>query len=346
MNAGLGFVLALAAGLMLGTYGLPLKWTGKWAWENTWLVFATVGMIIIPWGVALITTPGLLAVYASTNAVPLAMTFIFGAAWGVGNVLFGLSLAVIGMSLTYAIALGLTTAVGSLVPMAASPQVFATPGGMLITLGVVFLVVGVAISAVAGNRRDAQKDPGSGEKQAASSSVSKKKFVIGLIMAVFAGLFSAMLNFAFTFGGGIREAALAAGASAGGASDAIWAFTLLGGYAVNLVFCATLLTKNRTWSTYAKPRAGSHWIFAALMAVLWMFSVTIYGRAADMMGTLGGSAGWAIYIGLCIAASNIWGVLTGEWRNAEGGPLRTMYAGMAVIVAATAIVGYGNALVK
>ena len=49
-------------------------------------------------------------------------------------------------------------------------------------------------------------------------------------------------------------------------------------------------------------------------------------------------------MGCCIAASNIWGIVTGEWSEARGRPLRTMYAGLAVILLAIAVIGYGNSL--
>jgi hypothetical protein len=51
-------------------------------------------------------------------------------------------------------------------------------------------------------------------------------------------------------------------------------------------------------------------------------------------------------MGCCIAASNVWGIVTGEWREGRGKPLNTMYAGLAVILLAIAVIGYGNALTE
>jgi L-rhamnose-H+ transport protein len=135
---------------------------------------------------------------------------------------------------------------------------------------------------------------------------------------------------------------VAAGSSTSSAPDAIWAVALLGGFVSNAIFCSILLSRNRTWSRYALAGTGSYWFLAALMGLIWVVSLLIYGRAADMMGVLGSSAGWAITMGCCILASNVWGILMGEWRQARGKPLRTMYAGLAVILVAIVVIGYGR----
>ena len=48
-----GIALTLLAGLMSGNCMLPLKFNRSWKWENTWLVFSVVSLIILPWALAL-----------------------------------------------------------------------------------------------------------------------------------------------------------------------------------------------------------------------------------------------------------------------------------------------------
>jgi L-rhamnose-H+ transport protein len=348
MNPSLGFVLAVLGGMLMGSFSLPMKKTSKWAWENTWLVWAVAALIITPWTIALLTCPRLLPVLAEAGAGTLIMVFLFGVGWGLGAVTFGQSISLLGMSTAFAISIGLTLALGSLIPMAKDPGVFLKQKGATIAAGIALMIVGVIISAIAGSRKEAQirantgKGPGDGPAPAAGGSAGV--FLKGLTLAVLSGIFNPMLNFALSFGEKIKTAAATAGASPGGASDAIWALTLLGGFASNLVYCSFLLTRNRTWPGYRKPGTLSHWFLAVIMGVSWVLSVTIYGRAVPMMGKLGDSAGWAITMGCCIAASNVWGIVTGEWREGQGRPLNTMYAGLAVILVAIAIIGYGNSL--
>ena len=63
MNAALGFLLVILAGVLNGSFALPMKRTSKWAWENTWLVYSIVGMVVVNWAIALHTVPELATVY-------------------------------------------------------------------------------------------------------------------------------------------------------------------------------------------------------------------------------------------------------------------------------------------
>lgn len=349
MNASLGFVLAVLGGVLMGSFSLPMKRTARWAWETTWLVWAVAALVIAPWVIAVATCPGLMSIYAQSGAATLAMIFLFGVGWGLGAVTFGQSISILGMSLAFAISIGLTLALGSLVPMATKPAVFLTASGKIVTAGIALMVAGVIISALAGSRKEAQikRAMCATAVSAVGSEVSVSAppagaFIKGLALCVLSGIFNPMINFAHAYADPLKEAARSLGTSQGGASDAIWAVALLGGFVTNAVYCSVLLTRNRTWAGYRRPGTANHWFLAVLMGVTWVLSITLFGRAAAMMGALGNSAGWAITMGCCIAASNVWGIVTGEWREGRGKPLNTMYAGLAVILVAIAVIGYGN----
>ncbi len=344
MDANLGFVLAVVGGILMGSFSLPMKKTSRWAWETTWLVWAVAALVITPWLIAIITVPHMGTVYSNAGAGSLSLVFLFGVGWGMGAVLFGRSISILGMSLAFAISIGLTLALGSIVPMAREPEVFRTPGGIVVTVGIALMLGGVIVSAIAGRRKEAQIQAAEATAPQQTAAPSAGQFVKGLTLCILSGIFNPMINFAIDFGDTIARAAKDAHASEGGASDAVLAVTLLGGFVTNLVYCSILLTRNRTWSGYRLPGTASHWFLAALMGVTWVMSILVYGRAAGMMGSLGTSAGWAITMGCCIAVSNAWGIVTGEWKAARGRPLRTMYVGLLIILAAIAVIGYGNYL--
>ena len=112
-------LLVVAAGALNGTYALPLKGTKRWAWENTWLVYSAVGMVIAGWAVALVTVPHVTTVYADAGLAVIGMVFLFGMLWGVANFLFGLAIDMLGISLALPLAIGLSLALGSLLTLAA-----------------------------------------------------------------------------------------------------------------------------------------------------------------------------------------------------------------------------------
>jgi len=60
-----GFLLLTIAGLMNASFTLPMKFTRRWAWENTWLVWTIFALLLLPAAVTLSTVPELVAYIAS-----------------------------------------------------------------------------------------------------------------------------------------------------------------------------------------------------------------------------------------------------------------------------------------
>ena len=49
-----GLLLTLVAGLLSGHCMLPMKFARRWPWENTWLVFSVVSLVILPWALSFV----------------------------------------------------------------------------------------------------------------------------------------------------------------------------------------------------------------------------------------------------------------------------------------------------
>ena len=123
METACGVLLAMLGGIMAGNCMVPLKYQRKWQWENIWVVFSLVALILLPWTLAFYRVPNLTAVYAHVPVGNFVMPLLYGAGWGVAQVLFGLAVVHIGMALSFAITIGLSAALGTLVPICCS-----TPG--------------------------------------------------------------------------------------------------------------------------------------------------------------------------------------------------------------------------
>jgi L-rhamnose-H+ transport protein len=342
-KAALGFLIVILAGGLNSSFALPLKKTSRWAWENTWLVYSIVGLIVVNWAIAWWTVPALGTVYTQAGWWATSMVVIFGIIWGSSNVMLGLGFDLVGVSLSFPITIGLSAAIGSLVPMLRRPAVFLTAGGMYTTLGVAVMLVGVWLCALAGVRRDLQIARNSAEHQSTAAADTHRRLIRGLILVVLSGLLDPFQNLALDLGEPVRKAAIATGTAEVDQFNAIWGLNLTGGCLVNVGYCIYLLRRNSTWSRFRQPGTGSHWGLAALMGFIWMISVYLYGQGAGLMGdVLGISIGWATFYGLIIMSSNVWGWLTAEWRGGEGRPMRTMLAALGVLLIAVAILGYAN----
>jgi len=325
-----GLALTLVAGLCSGNSMLPMKFAHRWQWENTWLIFSLFSLVIIPWTLAIMLAGNLRGIYCSLLPGQLLLPFILGAAWGVAQVLFGLSIARLGQALGFAIIISLGSLGGTLVPLLFKNRaVFATSNGALILSGLAVMLAGIVLSARAGSRREqeAKKETGSG-------------YALALALAVLCGLLAPMINYSFVFGQEIAARAVQLGISPIRAAYTVWPVSLAGGLLPNLAYCFYLLSKKKTWGLFLgpwMPDAG----FAVLMAVLWMGALAIYGVASVCLGALGTSVGWGLTQILAIMSANIGGLLAGEWTAAPASARRTLYAGLALLTAAT-VLAAGN----
>lgn len=329
-NAVAGIVLLVIAGVMNGSFTLPMKFTRQWAWENTWLVWTIWALVIFPPVMTLITVPDLRAVYASVAPAVIIIVAACGAGWGIAQVFFGLAVESVGIALAFSVILGISAAVGSMVPLIRShrEQIF-TAAGLEVLGGVALVIVGVGICAVAGRKREAA--------QGQAVDPNKASVMRGLIFCVISGVGSALVNIGFTSGPALLEAAERSGASTPWAPNAIWLPFMLAGAIPNLIYCIYLVSKNRTENRFAKPTTGSYYILAGIMAVFWFGSTLMYGIAAGDLGSLGTVLGWPLFMSLIVITASIWGVVTGEWKGTGKRPLQIMYGGVAVLIFAIVV---------
>ena len=331
----IGTLLVLVGGISTGCFPLPMKFTRNWAWENIWFFYSVVGLLAVPWLVALCTVPHLLEVYRAISAHTLFFTLLFGFAWGVGNVLFGEAVALVGMALTFAIVGGLCAAIGSLIPLILlTPDRLTQPSGLAIMLGVLMTVGGVAILGTAGRGREKRLG-----RQKASGSV-----LLGISLCVASGVLGSMLNFSFAFGSGIADEAVKRGAGASSGSYAVWAIAFLGGFISNGGYAALKLVRNGTWGHFREKSSSYAGVLSASMGILFCAGFLLYGKGATILGALGPVVGWPVFQATTIMISTAAGAAFGEWHGADRRFLHLNMAGLAVLVGAIVVLSIGNRL--
>jgi L-rhamnose-H+ transport protein len=331
---GLGVLLVLVAGVMVGNCMTPLQQIRSWKWENAWLVFSLVSLVIIPVTLALLSIPQLWSVYHHTSWRDLLLPFIFGAGWGVAQVLFGIAVVRLGMALAFAIVVGLGAMLGTLVPVLIQRMdVLVSRRGILLLCGTFLMLTGVIVCRHAGELRDRVR-------KATTSARESSEYRTGLLIAVTSGLLSGLLNFALAFGEGITHAAIAAGASVTGAPYAVWPVALAGGLIPNLWYSIHLLNRNTTWLLFQYWWPDLGW--AALMGLLWMGAVAIYGVSTRYLGAMGTSAGWALYEIFMILTASVSGIVSGEWRGAGRPSITALGMGLLLLIVATFLLARSN----
>jgi len=338
-SLGAGLLFVLLGGLLQGSFALPMKRMSGWCWENTWLVYSVAGMIFFPWLLVVATVPNAGEIFRLADTGTLAEVAIFGFGWGVGSTLFGLGIDMVGMGLGFAVILGITASLGSLLPMLVlDRQQLFTRQGYALMIGLVLVVGGIVLCSIAGSRRE--KELAKDAKQG-----GKRSFFLGFLICVLSGVFSPMLNFSFVFGKSIQDLTLKFGAQPAMASNAVWALALSAGFLANAGYCVYLLGKNRTWGKlFQKGTPPAYWLGAIAMGLLWFAGIAVYGVGAADLGTLGGVIGWPLFMAMIIISANLWGAATGEWKGSSGGTHAYSWAGIAVLLAAIYVISRGSPL--
>ncbi len=331
-----GLLLVVLAGVMQGTFILPMTLTRKWAWEHNWLVFSLLGMLLLNWLLAVFFIPDIAAVYWATPAADLWALLLFGGLWGAGAILFGLGMERLGMALGYPVIMGLILSLGALVPLLLQDVGgLASLPGLLLLLGTAVTLAGVVLCSRAAAAKDS-----AGRSPAAAA---KTGLGVGLTIAVFAGVLSCFPNVGMNYAVQLKAAAVQHGASEAMAGNAAWALLFTAGFVVNIAYCLGLKRKRGRLALLAADWLRNT-LLIALMALMWIGSFYLYGAGAARLGRWGGIIGWPLFISLSIVVGNVWGLLRGEWAAAPTVARRRLALGIAVLLAAVVVFAISSAM--
>jgi L-rhamnose-H+ transport protein len=376
MNPFVGVIFHWLGGLASGSFYVPYRGVKRWSWETYWLVGGIFSWIIAPWVGALVNTKDVIGVLKETPLSVLGWTYFFGALWGLGGLTFGLTMRYLGMSLGMAVALGYCTVFGTLIPPIYSGEFVGkllTPtGGRFVLLGLLVCIFGIIITALAGKAKE--RGMSEEEKKATIKDFDFKK---GLMIATFSGVMSACFSFGLKAGDKISVITKAHGTSDIWSGLPVLIVILLGGFTTNFIWCAILNMRNGTAYQYFTSTPGKNsppsalinhggegapidsgapfdgrkdptpvplfwnYFFSGLAGVTWYFQFFFYTMGETKMGDYKFSS-WTLHMASIIIFSSIWGIALKEWKGASPRAKGLLYAGLAVLVLSTIVVGYGN----
>ncbi|MGA2032608.1 MAG: L-rhamnose/proton symporter RhaT, partial [Thermoguttaceae bacterium] len=342
----IGISLYVLGGLAGACFYLPFGRVKNWAWESYWLVYAVVGLIVVPWVLAAAVSPNVLSVLRQASWQTLGWCYLFGAMWGVGGLTWGLMIRYLGVGLGLAVGCGVCASVGTLIPPVFEgnfPTLLATDWGIATLAGIGVAVLGIAATGVAGMSKE--RELSEEQKKAA---VAEFNFPKGILLGLFSGVMSAGMAFGLHAGGAIEKAALHVQPY----TREMWkgipvlVVVLLGGFTVNFLWCLYLNAKNRTGGDYLKAGAPllANIIFAGLAGAIWYSQLAVY-KVADAQSGAGLSfAGWTVFMSSMIIFSTLLGLLLGEWKGVSGRTKGLLAASLLILVGSLVTIGYGNYL--
>lgn len=339
-----GLILISLAGVATACFYAPFKRVRGWSWETYWLVFGVTSWVIVPWLVAAAVVPKLPDVLSAVPARSLALTAFFGALWGVGSLTNGLALRYLGMSLGWAIPLGLCAVLGTLLPAAFAGrfnQLLHTDSGRMTLVSVFIGLIGIATCALAGARKD--RELSDDQKQ---SSISEFNLSRGLWLSILSGAMSACMALGIAAGKPIAAAALEHGTPSLWQNTPLFAVLLLGGFATNGLYCISLGKRNRKLHELASAPEASlslNYVLCILAGGLWYLQSLFYGMGETKMGRYN-FAGWSALMACIIICSNLWGVAFREWAGTSAATKRLLALGLAILFVSALMTSYSGYL--
>jgi L-rhamnose-H+ transport protein len=206
MNVLSGIFYHFIGGFASGSFYLPYKKVRGWAWESYWIVGGFFSWLFIPLLAAYLTVPGFMGIIKSTDSSTLFWTYFMGMLWGIGGLTFGLSMRYLGLSLGMSVALGFTSAFGSLVPPLYRDvagvrnglhfsQMLHSTSGQIVLAGVLVCLFGIFICGRAGMLKEKELS-----EDAKKEGVKEFNIRKGLVVATISGILSACFNFGIDAG--------------------------------------------------------------------------------------------------------------------------------------------------
>lgn len=333
----IGTTLIAASGIFNGVFALPMKYIRKQQWENMWLTSSLAGRVLV--GVlAFITVPHLSQVYSGLPVRVLLVPIGFGLLLGIGQVLFGLSIAAAGTSIAIAVVSGVSCVSGALIPLLVfHPHDLLRAQGLVLFVSIPVLLLGLVFYSVAGKRRE-------NEHTETKGIIIRLTPAVSFGLCVTTGILGSSINLGFAFSGGIMQASIAHGATAFNSTYAVWTPLFVASFIPNLIYTSYLLTQNRTWPLFFVRATGKESVLSVSIAVLYMTAFVGYGIGATAMGSSGTSVGWVLFVAATVLVSTVAGLWMGEWQNTSPRTRTFLFLAVTMVVAAVTALEVGGLL--
>jgi len=342
-NPLLGVGLHAIGALFAATCYTPQKKVKGWSWQSYWIVQASFCWLLLPILGAWLTIPDLLAVLREAPTGAMWHSFLLGSAYGIGGTAFGISIRYIGFSLTYAIAVGLSSVLGTLIPPLVKgglADVLHKPGAGWVMGGIAVGTLGIACAGWAGWLKE--KDL-TAQKNVGGFSLSK-----GLMLSLLAGVLSAVYGFALEAGTPIADVASAHGAGVF-RGNVVYIFSNTGAFLTAAIYCLWLHARHKTLGELVELPAGPekvslpvNFLMAAITGLFWYGQFFFYNLGHVRLGEKFAFTSWAIHMIMLVLFSNLLGVALHEWRQCRRLTHTTVGFALAVLVAAVVLLTYGN----
>lgn len=305
-----GFALLFAAGIFQGSFGLGYKNYKPFSWAAFWGIYCLLCLVTVI-GFAWILVPSLPGFIKYYKILPV----FCGMLWGVSAVGFSKAIDKIGMSMVYGISMGISTIVGSVMPMILNSALPVGREAVNLYIGLILTVIGVIIITVAGVKRDG----------------GTKGSALGYLLSILSGLGSGAMNIGFNSSEFLGYELMSLNYSQIAISAVKWLPVLVGGSIMGIIWCVFELFIKNDWHTVILKGSAVRSAKLFMVSIIWYAALLLYGLSIIILGEKYSSVGWILFNALALIISTAWGLKTGEWKNHSK---KLLFMGCTVLIAA------------
>lgn len=341
---------------------VPQKKVRGWSWQSYWLIQASVCWVTLPLIGAYITIPEFRSVIEQAPKDAVLRTFLLGAVYGIGATAFSMAIRHVGLSVTYAMAIGISTIIGTLYAIAKGDtgimdaglhlQAFLVKAGSgWVIAGIMAGSLGILCCGIAGRRKE--RDLG---------ETGRGKIGFGLLLCVISGFLASFYSMALGEGEPIAKLATSfakdreiLGIDAKTfCNNAIYPIANAGAFLTTAIYCICLHFRQRTLSEAFRLSQGDepkfqislNWTLALLTGCLWYGQFFFYGFGHYYIQKTAGfeQTCWAVHMILLILFGTLIGILCKEWKGCRRPTYATLAASIILLIVGKLMLDYGNHL--
>ncbi|GGW42101.1 hypothetical protein GCM10007383_28490 [Arenibacter certesii] len=258
---------------------------------------------------------------------------------------FGYAIGYIGFSLAYTISIGLSAVLGTIVPLlihGTLEEHFSRSGGGIVLFGMILSMVGCFFCGWAGRKKERDL------KERMNYDASAFNLKSGLMLAIFAGVLSAIFGISLEIGAPVTEVARQHGAGQF-EGNANLLLSTSGAFVTNFIWFIIVGFRQKTIKELitVKMLGKRVWLQNLFLSILtgglWYFQFFFYGMGHVGMGNFK-FASWAIHMSMLIFFSYMVGIIMKEWKEVNKNTYSTLIVGLLILVISFVVISYGGVI--
>jgi L-rhamnose-H+ transport protein len=270
-----------------------------------------------------------------------------GLLYGIGGgTTFNISIRYIGFALTYAIAIGLSSVIGTLAQKLYSgsfSKFLEQANAGWIIAGMAVGVLGIALCGVAGRFKELDLQANTGAK-------GEFSLLKGLLLSLSAGIFAGFFGWAIDIAQPVVAVAEKYQASHWNGTVAL-IFVNVGAFVSSFLYCLWLAKKNKSLGELVRLRPGPeraslarNYLMAFFTGTLWFGQFVFLIQGRFLIGKDYEFTSWGMQMILMVVASNLLGIALHEWKGCRERTWIMLGLALLVLIASVLLITYGNKL--